>query len=99
MFNTYALCEIMSIAAECERRCGMHINSENILLETALPPESGPSDILVTDLHNYATPFVRYAIGDIGLLSDDSCPCGRCLPLLASVVGRTLDTLQTADGN
>jgi phenylacetate-CoA ligase len=73
----------------------MHVNCENILLETSSP---GPSDILVTDLHNLGMPFLRYAIGDIGVLDDSPCSCGRGLPRIVSIEGRVLDVLRSADG-
>jgi phenylacetate-CoA ligase len=98
VFNTYGSREFMSIAGECDRHDGLHINAENILLQTALSPEEGPSEILVTDLHNYGMPFLRYSIGDAGVLEYAPCACGRGLPRLRSIDGRILDLLQTADG-
>lgn len=98
VFNTYGCREFMSIAGECEQHNGLHINSENILVETTRPSAQGPSEILITDLHNYGMPFIRYSIGDVGMLDDSECACGRGLPKLASVSGRVLDVLRTADG-
>jgi phenylacetate-CoA ligase len=98
LFNVYGSREFRCIASECEQQQGLHINSENILVETALPPQEGPSEILITDLHNYGMPFLRYAIGDVGQLESAPCPCGRGLPRLRSVEGRVLDMLRTADG-
>jgi len=98
LFNTYGSREFMSIAAECERRDGLHIHAENLIVETRDRKGSGPSEILVTDLHNYGMPFVRYAIGDLGTVTDTACPCGRGLPLLKAIEGRVLDALRTADG-
>lgn len=98
VFNTYGSREFMSLAGECEHHDGLHVNVENVLLETLRPPEDGPSDVLITDLHNLGMPFVRYAIGDVGLLDDSPCPCGRALPRLRSIDGRVLDVLRTTDG-
>ena len=95
LFNTYGSREFMSIAGECEQHNGLHIHAENIVLETAGP---GPAEFRVTDLHNYAMPFVRYEIGDVGMLSDRACPCGRGLPLVENIEGRLLDALRTRDG-
>jgi phenylacetate-CoA ligase len=58
--------------------------------------ESSP--ILVTDLHNYGMPFIRYAIGDSGSMVTTRCNCGRALPRLLSIDGRELDVLRTVDG-
>jgi phenylacetate-CoA ligase len=98
LFNTYGTREFMSIAAECGQHQGLHINSENILLETELPSRDVPSELLVTDLHNYGMPFIRYRVGDTGILSDSVCPCGRSLPQIRSVEGRVLDLLRTRSG-
>jgi phenylacetate-CoA ligase len=98
MFNTYGCREFKSIAGECEVHGGMHINVENILLETADPDSPEASELLVTDLHNYGMPFIRYSIGDLGTLDPNPCPCGRGLPLLRSVDGRVLDVLRRPDG-
>jgi phenylacetate-CoA ligase len=52
----------------------------------------------VTDLHNFAMPFLRYRNGDLAIASDRVCPCGRGLPLIEEVHGRTLDVLRSPDG-
>lgn len=98
VFNTYGSREFMSIAAECDRREGLHVHAENLLVQGAAPGADGPSELLVTDLHNYGMPFLRYANGDVAVLTDGKCSCGRGLPMLRSVEGRVLDLLRTADG-
>ncbi|HEY7291831.1 MAG TPA: hypothetical protein VH583_18475 [Vicinamibacterales bacterium] len=98
LFNTYGSREFMSIAAECEQRNGLHIQSENVLVETRDRGARAASEILVTDLHNYGMPFIRYETGDLGVMADGACACGRGLPRLACVEGRVLDALRTADG-
>jgi phenylacetate-CoA ligase len=96
LFNTYGSREFMSIGGECERRDGLHINAENLLVETAFPAEA--SELLVTDLRNFGMPFLRYEIGDVGVLDLSSCACGRGLPRIRSIQGRILDMLRTPDG-
>ena len=98
LFNTYGSREFMSIAGECSLHSGLHINQENIVLETESPPEAGPSLLLVTDLHNLGMPFIRYQIGDMGRMSGRKCDCGRGLALVDSIDGRVLDVLRAADG-
>jgi len=98
VFNTYGSREFMSIAGECEAHKGLHINAENLVVETRDPAYDRSSEILVTDLHNYGMPFIRYATGDSGRLTTTGCACGRALPLLDAIEGRVLDLLQTADG-
>jgi phenylacetate-CoA ligase len=97
VYNTYGSREFMSIAGECEQRDGLHINAENTLIET--PTTCGDSaEVLVTDLHNYGMPFVRYALGDIAELDESPCACGRGLPRLKTIYGRILDALKATDG-
>jgi phenylacetate-CoA ligase len=98
LFDTYGSREFMSIAAECEYHHGLHIHSENLLVETEQPSNGEASELLVTDLHNYGMPFIRYRIGDLGLLSHSCCPCGRGLPLISHLHGRVLEVLRTRDG-
>jgi len=62
-----------------------------------LPGEEGK--IVVTDLTNYGMPFIRYEVGDVGVPSDRVCGCGRGLPLMEKVVGRTADFLVRTDGS
>ena len=98
LFDTYGSREFMSIAAECDQHKGLHIHAENLLVETERNADDGPSEFLVTDLHNYGMPFIRYRIGDFGVLSNSACPCGRGLPLIHKIEGRVLDVLRTRDG-
>ena len=53
---------------------------------------------MITQLNNYAMPFIRYRIGDIGRLSDEVCPCGNQLPVLAELLGRSTATFRTKTG-
>jgi phenylacetate-CoA ligase len=103
VFNTYGSREFMLIAAECEMHEGLHISSENLIVEIikddgtpALEGETGK--IVITDLHNYGMPFIRYEIGDLGVATSKACSCGRGLPLIADVVGRSLDVIRTPEG-
>jgi len=98
VFNTYGSREFMSIAAECPQHQGLHVNAENILIQTASSAPGASPDILVTDLHNYGMPFIRYQIGDTGTLDDTPCPCGCALPRIRSIDGRILDLFQRPDG-
>jgi phenylacetate-CoA ligase len=44
-------------------------------------------------------PFIRYEIGDVGVKSDEKCPCGRGLPLMKIIEGRVVDFITLPDGN
>jgi phenylacetate-CoA ligase len=98
MFETYGSREFMSIAAECEFHSGLHVHADNLLIETDRSINGEPSEFLITDLHNFGMPFIRYRIGDVGVLSDRTCGCGRGLPLIRKVEGRVLEVLRTQDG-
>ena len=96
--NRYGGREVGLIAMECaEGR--MHINARDLYLEIESPnPYTDPGEILITQLNNYTMPFIRYRIGDIGRLSDEMCPCGSALPILAELLGRTTATFRTKTG-
>jgi phenylacetate-CoA ligase len=103
VFNRYGSREVAHIACECDRHNGMHINAERVYIEFLKddkPVEPGESgEILVTSLDNYGMPFIRYAIGDIGIPSDRICKCGRGLPLMENVEGRSFDIIIGTNGN
>lgn len=103
VFNTYGSREFMLIASECEKHEGLHISMENLLVEVVddegIPVAPGEvGRILVTDLHNYGMPFIRYEIGDMARVSERQCSCGRGLMLLDDIVGRSLDIIRTPEG-
>lgn len=90
------------IAHECPHG-GMHISAEDIIVETldrdGKPvPRGEPGEIVVTHLATGDFPFVRYRTGDIGVLDDGACRCGRGLPLIREIQGRTTDFVVARDG-
>ena len=104
VFETYGSRETMLMASECEAHDGLHLMEENVLVEIArggAPLPAGESgDVVVTDLHNYGMPFIRYANGDVARMATDRpCACGRGLRKLASVEGRRAETLTDGEGN
>jgi phenylacetate-CoA ligase len=85
------------IAHECPAG-GMHITAEDILVEVVdqdgVPVRAGdPGEVVVTHLFSHGFPFIRYVNGDSAALGRSSCACGRSLPLIESVLGRTNDFL------
>ena len=101
VFNRYGSREVSVVASECEHHRGMHVNADALLME--IVPEPGLAEgcgrILITDLLNHSMPLIRYEIGDVGRWAEDqSCPCGRGLPLLAALEGRVTDFLVLRDG-
>ena len=91
------------IAHECPHG-NMHITAEDIIVEiidnAGNPLPVGKSgEIVVTHLATSAYPFIRYKTGDVGVLSDQQCTCGRGLPILQEIQGRTTDFIVAQDGN
>ena len=91
------------IAHQCPSG-NMHITAEDIIVEiigsNSHPVAHGESgEIVVTHLATRGYPFIRYKTGDIGVLSDKTCECGRGLPLLQEIQGRTTDFVISQDGN
>ena len=98
-FNTYGCREFMLIASECERRDGLHLTADHLLTELVGTTDVNPvGEVVVTDLHNYGMPFLRYVNGDLAVRRNLPCPCGRGLPMLERVEGRKLDTIRTPAG-
>ena len=90
------------IAHECPHG-GMHLMADAVITEI-VDPEGRPvalgetGEIVVTDLYSEEAPFVRYATGDFGVASSRACECGRTLPLLERIEGRSNDLVVAPDG-
>lgn len=104
VFHTYGCREFMLIGAECEQHRGYHASDDHLVVEVAddagRPMTSGVGNVVITDLHNWGMPFLRYANGDLARMGNaaERCPCGRGLTLFGPVEGRRLDVLRTPDG-
>jgi phenylacetate-CoA ligase len=90
------------IAHQCPSG-GMHITAEDIIVEIVdkdgqVLPVGEEGEIVVTHLATSDFPFIRYRTGDIAKLSDKACPCGRGLPLLQDIQGRTTDFVVAKNG-
>jgi phenylacetate-CoA ligase len=90
------------IAHECAEG-GMHLMAEDIVVElldaqghAVQVGEAG--EITVTHLGTRDFPFVRYRTGDVAVMDDRACACGRGLPMLKELQGRTTDFVVAADG-
>ncbi|MGB0134687.1 phenylacetate--CoA ligase family protein [Dokdonella sp.] len=103
VFNTYGCREVMLIASQCEQRDGLHITADHLRVELgsmqASPAGDRIGEVILTDLHNYGMPLLRYVNGDLATAADGACSCGRGLPLLQRIDGRKLDTLRTTAGH
>lgn len=104
VYERYATMETGLIAHECVEGGSLHVPAEGLVAEIvradgapAAPGETG--DVLVTSLHNTATPLIRYRVGDRAIApAAETCSCGRGLPVFGSVAGRSADLLRGASG-
>jgi phenylacetate-CoA ligase len=103
LIAVYGCEEIGAIATECPAATHYHVAAENALVEIVddngrdvRPGERGR--VVLTGFHNFAMPFIRYAIGDVAVAGTGPCPCGRSLPVIAQVEGRTRNAFIFRDG-
>lgn len=101
--DMYSAQEVGFIALECPETAQFHIQSEcnfvEVLDETGAacaPGEIGR--VVVTALHNFATPLIRYDLGDFAEVGPP-CSCGRGLPVLRSIQGRARNMMRLPDGS
>lgn len=103
-YDQYGCAELERLAWQCEKRNGYHIDADSIIIEfvdsdgdKVAPGETGI--VVCTSLFNYAMPFIRYAVGDIGKAAQEqNCSCGRTFPLMEVVEGREGDIITLANG-
>jgi phenylacetate-CoA ligase len=98
VFDRYGCEEVSLIASECECHDGLHVCAEGLYTELIGGDEETPGRLIITDLANRGMPFIRYEIGDLATARSGKCACGRGLPRIGKVVGRTTDVLYTPDG-
>lgn len=101
--NTYSSEEFGKIACQCPLTNCFHVNSEFFLVEILdddnLPCSAGEvGRIVITDLRNYATPLIRYEIGDYAEVGE-TCICGRKMLTLSRILGRSRNLMTLPNGN
>jgi phenylacetate-CoA ligase len=100
--DLYSANEVGYIAFRCREQGRLHLQSEALLVEildeAGQPCATGETGrVVVTALHNLATPLLRYELGDYATVGE-RCPCGRGLPVLGRVQGRVRNLVRTPDG-
>ena len=100
--DAYSAEEVGYIALQCPDHEHYHVQSENLIVEVlddegrpCPPGESGR--VVVTALHNFAMPLLRYELGDYAV-AGAPCRCGRGLPVLQRILGRVRNMLRLAGG-
>jgi len=101
--DTYSSQEVGIIALQCPGYDHYLVQAESVYVEVlddggAPCPPGTMGRVVVTDLHNFATPLIRYDIGDHAEVGGP-CPTGRALPVLTRIMGRTRNMLTLPDGN
>jgi len=95
--ETYGMAEMAAAASECGHG-SLHQWPDTGIIEAYHESGSEIADFICTGLINSDMPLIRYRVGDGGKLSDRSCTCGRQLPLIDKIEGRSDDLLYTVDG-
>ncbi|MCD0423655.1 AMP-binding protein [Rubrivivax sp. JA1024] len=100
--NGYGSRDAGFIAHECPAG-GLHLTAEDVIVEIVAPdgrvlPPGQSGEIVVTHLATKDFPFIRYRTGDVAVLDTARCACGRTLPLVKEIQGRSTDFIVAADG-
>jgi phenylacetate-CoA ligase len=108
VFETYGSREVMLIASESPAHEGLLVQMENLVVEVVVREPDGRErpaaagevgEVVITDLHNFGMPFIRYANGDLAVAGPEGkSACGRAHQRLASIEGRVAETLTDAQG-
>lgn len=99
--NLYSSHEIGHLACRCPSG-SLHVNQQDVLVEVGSDhvqvEESGAGDLLVTQLYESPMPFIRYELGDVGVIDGSDCGCGRRLQVIGNLIGRSHELFETSDG-
>jgi len=102
-YSTYQSTETGRLGFQCEQRQGFHLNIDLCAVRlvdedgrTVRPGELG--EVVISNLHNRAMVLLNYRLGDWGVMASEACSCGRSLPVLDSLEGRTGEVLRFPDG-
>lgn len=97
--ETYGMAETVAAASECKH--GRLHEWPDVGIVEKFDDRSGlvePMDFVCTGLLNHDMPLIRYKVGDAGRFAKEACECGRALPVIEKVDGRSDDVLLTKDG-
>jgi phenylacetate-CoA ligase len=101
--SNYSAGEVGPIAFECSHCQGYyHVTHTNVIVErddelTASFNGVSVGRLLITHLHSYATPIIRYDVGDFARLEQE-CPCGHDGPTISNIFGRGKHFLRHPNG-
>lgn len=96
--NHYGLAEQVVMMGDCEKHEGLHNYDEYGYLELIDTEDPKVKRIIGTNLNNLTTPLIRYDTGDLAVIADKPCSCGRTLPTVKNIIGRKDAVIRTEEG-
>lgn len=102
-YDQFGCAELDRTAWVCPCKIGYHMDVDSVITEFVddegkVVSSGERGEVVYTSLFNYAMPLIRYAVGDIGVPSDETCSCRRQLPLMKTVEGRKTSFILLSDG-
>ncbi|MFG6147462.1 phenylacetate--CoA ligase family protein [Halobacillus sp. B23F22_1] len=102
LYQTYGLGEVGMIGIQCKNNHYHILNNRcyvEVVNEDGFKVKNGESgEIVVTDLHSFDAPFIRYRTGDLGILEESKCGCGWNTPYFKKIIGRIDDYIIASEG-
>ncbi len=103
VLSQYSAVEAFKMGFTCEERQGFHLNIDLVHFRVVGAhghpvPKGSKGELVISNLTNRGTVLLNYRLQDIGMLSEEPCPCGRTLRLLSKLEGRKYDMIHFADG-
>jgi phenylacetate-CoA ligase len=103
LYSSYQATEVGRVGFQCERLSGLHLNVD--LCPIRLVDEEGrdvppgePGQVVASGLRNRSLVLLNYRLDDRAVMATNPCPCGRSLPMLETLEGRSSEMLLLADG-
>ncbi len=104
ILSSYEACEALKVGFTCELGKGFHLHPDLCALplinqKGELVGRGEHGEVVISNLVNRATVLLNYRLGDLAILDERPCKCGRTFPLLQSFEGRKEDIIELPDGN
>jgi phenylacetate-CoA ligase len=96
--NHYGLAEQVVMMGDCEKHEGLHHYDEYGYLELINTEDPNVKKIIGTNLYNITTPLIRYDTGDLAIVTEKPCSCGKTLPTIKNIIGRRDSMIKTQTG-
>ena len=103
VYSSYQAVEAFKIGFYCRERRHFHLHAD--LTHVRVVDEAGRTlpngqmgEVVISNLVNRGTVLLNYRLGDVASLLDGPCPCGRTLPLLSNLQGRSTSIIRLPGG-